>query len=173
MVIANAGAIVMKYESDAISFVMSLAIAAHVTSTEEELAKLLATQCTVTWLATQFQTDLAFPTVIAIIYLAHPFMTRYPMMAKVTKYAVFAVSNDPHVKSLPYWITTILLLIVRRINYDDVLTSFATYAGTHVLILSFIEVVRPMVEHDPLLVLTSLLIGIRVAMEILDKNTKK
>lgn len=166
MTVSNAGEVLLQYGDDAVALASGLAIFAHIIGWEEETVKLLATQCVITTLKKYLPLDFLLISVLAIVYITHPFSRKFPMTAKVMKYAVFATSSDSRLIEVPHWLMAIALSIIQHWEVDEVITAFASYAGAQAIVLAFIESASSVINGDPILVLVSTMIGIRIFLEI-------
>jgi hypothetical protein len=84
------------------------------------------------------------------------------LLTLLRRFAVFAVSNDTQLHSVPPWIVAVLLWVGWNLDVDAVGKTFAAMAGANVAVLVMLDAIQFAMDNDPAPVLITLLVGIRI-----------
>lgn len=126
------------------------------------LAQLVASDNTFAWLRGVLPRETLLPSVLVTLYLCAPFMAKFPSLNRLYRFAVFALSNDPQLHSLPVGLLAVAMWILWQLEPDPVSKSMAATAGANLGVLVLMDAMQFAMDNDPALVLVSLLLVIRI-----------
>ena len=99
---------------------------------------------------------------LLLLYLTAPFVERFPPLARMNRFAVFAVSNDPQLHGVSPWTIAACLWGLWLADPEPTGRAFAAAAGANVAVLAVLDALRYALDNDPAPVLIALLVGIRI-----------
>jgi hypothetical protein len=167
LLVSKLAGAVQGFQYAGIPVAWTLACAASLARAEEgmaEIARLVTVQCFTQWLSASMPQSMLFATVLLLMYLASPFVEVFPPMAQLYQFAVFAVTNDMHLQSVPLWALGAVLWVVWTLEPDAITKQFAAIAGANVLVLLVLQCIGFAVDSDP----APVLLGIIVTIGILE-----
>lgn len=126
------------------------------------LAQLVASENTFAWLKGVLPRETLLPSALVVLYLCAPFMSSFPSLNRLYRFAVFALSNDPQLHSLPVGLLAVGMWILWQFEPDPVSKSMAATAGANLGVLVLLDAMQFAMDNDPALVLVSLLLVIRI-----------
>jgi hypothetical protein len=126
------------------------------------LAQLVAVDTITAWIRGGLPQETLLPGTLVALYLFVPFIADFPALGKLYRFAVFAVSNDAQLHSLPIWIVAVGMWILWQLEPDPVSKSLAAVAGANMGVLVLLDAMQFAMDNDPGLILVSLLLIVRV-----------
>jgi hypothetical protein len=102
------------------------------------------------------------PSTLLLLYLTAPFSDQFPLLTRLSRFAVFAVSNDPQIHAIPLWIVGSALWALWLADPDRIGRAFAATAGANVAVLVLLDSTQFAMDNDPAPVLIGLLVTIRI-----------
>lgn len=99
---------------------------------------------------------------LLLLYLTAPFVEQFPTLARMNRFAVFAVSNDPQLHGVSPWTVAACLWGLWQADPEPTGRAFAAAAGANVAVLAVLDALRYAMDNDPAPVLVALLVGIRI-----------
>lgn len=126
------------------------------------LAQLVTVETWASWLRVWLPRGLLLPTTLVLLYLCAPFVQAFPPLQRLYRFAVFAVTNDPHFLLVPAWLVAVALWGLWQLEPDEVSKSFAARAGVNLGIVALLDAMRFAMDNDPAPTLMALLITIRI-----------
>jgi hypothetical protein len=126
------------------------------------LAQLVAFENISSWLRGGLPRETLLPGTLATLYLCAPFISEFPTLGRLYRFAVFAVSNDGQLHSLPIWMLAVGMWILWELEPDPVSKSLAAVAGANLGVLMLLDAMQFAMDNDPGLILISLLLVVRV-----------
>ena len=131
------------------------------------LAQLVTVETWSAWLRAWLPRGLLLPTALILLYLCAPFVNAFPPLQRLYRFAVFAVSNDPHFLLVPAWLVALALWGLWQLEPDAVSKAFAALAGVNVAVVALLDAMRFATDNDPAPTLIALLIIIRILDDVI------
>jgi hypothetical protein len=126
------------------------------------LAQLVAVDTFSTWLRGGLPRETLLLSTLVFLYLFAPFITEFPPLGRLYRFAVFAISNDSQLHSLSPWMLAVSMWILWQLEPDPVSKSLAAVAGANLGVLVLMDAMQFAMDNDPALILVSLLLIVRV-----------
>jgi hypothetical protein len=126
------------------------------------LAQLVASESIFGWFRGVMPRETLLPAALVTLYLCAPFMAEFPSLNRLYRFAVFALTNDPQVHSLPVSLVAVGMWIVWQVEPDPVSKSMAATAGANMGVLVLLDAMQFAMENDPALILISLMLIVRL-----------
>lgn len=126
------------------------------------LAQLVAVDTFSTWLRGGLPRETLLLSTLVFLYLFAPFISEFPALGRLYRFAVFAVSNDSQLHSLSPWMLAVSMWIIWQLEPDPVSKSLAAVAGANLGVLVLMDAMQFAMDNDPALILVSLLLIVRV-----------
>ena len=102
---------------------------------------------------------------LLLLYLAAPFVEQFPVLRRMNRFAVFAVSNDPQLHGVSPWALAACLWGLWLVDPEPTGRAFAAAAGANVAVLAILGAVQNAMDNDPAPVLLALLVSMQILME--------
>ena len=99
---------------------------------------------------------------LLLLYLIAPFADEFPVLKRLNRFAVFAVSNDPRLHGVAPWIIAVALWGLWQADPEPAGRAFAVSAGSNVAVLATLDALAYVMDNDPAPVLVALLIGLQI-----------
>jgi hypothetical protein len=96
------------------------------------------------------------------LYMWAPFAEQFPVLNRLYRFAVFAVSRDTHFSAIPPWLLAVALWALWQAEDEPVGKRLASAAGTNMAVAATLEALRFAMDDDPAPTLVSLLLVIRI-----------
>lgn len=161
-----------RAQGDALAVAWALAVVPAllgVSADLVELAQLVTVETYMGWVRDTLPRNTLLASSLLLLYLTAPFVARYPLLGRMYRFAVFAVTNDRQAHAIPPWLVAAGLWglwVVDGVLAPDsraaVARTFLASAGANVAVLVILDAARPALDNDPALALVSLLIAIRI-----------
>jgi hypothetical protein len=127
-----------------------------------QLAQLVTLESFSAWLRAWFPPSLLLPSTAILLYLCAPFIEYFPALNRLYRFAVFAVSNDVNLVSVPVPLAAAALWALWQLEPEPVSKHLAALAGCNLAVLATLDALRFAIDDDPAPVLLALLTGIRI-----------
>ena len=127
-----------------------------------QLAQLVTLESFSAWLRAWFPPSLLLPSTALLLYLCAPFVEYFPALNRLYRFAVFAVSNDVNLASVPVPLAAAALWALWQLEAEPVSKHLAALAGCNLAVLATLDVLRFAIDADPAPVLLALLTSIRI-----------
>ncbi len=99
---------------------------------------------------------------LLLLYLIAPFAEQFPALARLNRFAVFAVANDPRLHGVPPWLLAAGLWGLWQADPEPTGRAFAASAGSSVAVLAALDAIAYAMDNDPAPVLVAMLIGLQI-----------
>lgn len=165
VLVSNLSLTLQSFKGDALAVAWAFALVPITLGVSQDLASLaqLVTVETFTaWLKALLPKGALLPSTLVLLYLTAPFAERFPLLSRMYRFAVFAVSNDSQLHSVPNWIVATVLWSLWNLDVDAVGKTFAAMAGANVAVLVILDAIQFAMDNDPAPVLITLLVSIRI-----------
>ena len=129
------------------------------------LAQLVTVETFMEWVRSTLPPDSLLASSILLLYLTAPFMKRFPVLRRLYRFAVFAVTNDGQMHSTPLWLVGAAmwgLYVLEDCSESKAGKRFLAMAGANVAVIVLLDTARPVLDNDPALALISILLAIRI-----------
>lgn len=126
------------------------------------LARLVTVETFTGFLREQLPHPGMLPTTLLLLYLVAPFVERFPVLARMNRFAVFAVSNDQELHEVSPWLIAACLWALWLADPEPTARAFAAAAGGSVAVLAALDAIRVPMDNDPVPVLVALLLLIQI-----------
>jgi hypothetical protein len=127
-----------------------------------EVAQLVTVESFSAWLRGTLPQGLLLASTVALLYLFAPFLEEFPALARLYRFSVFALSNDPALVSVPPWLVAAGLWALWQADTDPIGRRLTATAGCNFAILTALDALRFAMDNDPAPVLISLLVAIQI-----------
>jgi hypothetical protein len=128
------------------------------------IAQLITVETFTIWLREWLPTGLLLPSALVLLYFCAPFIEEFPVLRRLFRFAIFAVSNDPQMRDTPTWVIATGLWVLWQVEVDPVSKTFAALAGAQLGVLVVLDATRFAMDNDP----APTLMGILVAVSIIE-----
>ena len=168
VLVANLSIALQEFKEEALPIAWTLALIpekAGVNADLTSLAQLVTVETFTSWVKSILPQQAFLPTSLLLLYMVAPFSTQFPLLNRLSRFAVFAVANDNQVHHTPLWLVASglwALWVADRGERDGVGKSFLASAGANVAVLVVFDTVKFAMDNDPAPVLVSLLVAIRI-----------
>ena len=102
---------------------------------------------------------------LLLLYLIAPFVEQFPVLRRLNRFAVFAVSNDQRLHGVPPWLVAAGLWGLWQADPEPTGRAFAASAGSSVAVLAALDALAYVMDNDPAPVLVALLIGLQIIFQ--------
>jgi hypothetical protein len=137
-----------------------------------DLAQLVTVETWSTWFRSSLPSTLLLPSTLVVLYLSAPFIKEFPLLQRLFRFAVFAISKDRQLQQVPPWLLASGLWGIWQLETDAVAKSLAATAGTNAAVLALLDAMRFAMSNDPAPTLLALLVTIRIYEDV-TQETKK
>lgn len=109
-------------------------------------------------------TETLLPAALLLLYLTAPFVAEYPLLRRMYRFAVFAVTNDQQVHVLPLWVIVVGCWIAWLVDtrHTSVGKTFAANTAANVGVVAVLDSARFVLDNDPALALISILVAFQI-----------
>ena len=145
-----------------LAWALAFVPAGPIPSDVAEVAQLVTVESFSAWLRGTLPNGLLLASTAALLYLFAPFLEEFPALGRLYRFAVFALSNDPALASVPPWLVAAGLWALWQADTDPVGRRLSALAGCNFFILSTLDALRFAMDNDPAPVLLSLLAAIQI-----------
>ena len=128
----------------------------------QQLARLVTVETFTGFLRTHLPSGGLLATTLLLLYLTAPFVEQFPVLVRVNRFAVFAVSNDMQLQGVSTWLIAACLWGLWQADPEPTGKAFAASAGGSVAVLAVLDAIRYAMDNDPAPVLVSLLVAIQI-----------
>ena len=165
LVVYNLSAALQGFRVAGLSLAWALAFTSHVMPVRQDLvqlAQLITTETVAAGLRSWLPPGLLLPTTLLLLYLCASFISVFPPLQRLYRFAVFAVSNDPQLLTIPAWLIAAALWALWQLEPDPVSKAWAAMAGANVGVIALLDAVNFTMNNDPAPTLLGLLIVLRI-----------
>lgn len=165
LLISNLSLAIQGFKEDALAVAWTLALIPAMLGVDQDLvslAQLVTVETFTGWVRTLLPSGALLPSTLLLLYLTAPFTDQFPVLARLSRFAVFAVSNDQQLHTLPLWIIGIGLWTLWLVDTEETGKAFAATAGANVAVLVLLDAAKIPMDNDPVPVLLTLLVLIRI-----------
>ena len=165
LVVYNLSTALEGFKAAGLSVAWAFAFVSHVMPVKQDvvqLAQLVTTETVAAWLRAWLPPELLLPTTLILLYLCAPFLSVFPPLQRIYRFAVFAVSNDPQLITTPAWLIAAALWALWQLEPDPVSKVLAARAGTSVGVVALLDAMNFAMDNDPAPTLLGLLIVLRI-----------
>lgn len=130
-----------------------------------DLAQLVTVETFTAWVREALPSNTLLASSLLLLYLTAPFVARFPILGRMHRFAVFAVTNDRQAHAIPPWAvaTGLWALWMADTRAEPTATrAFLAAAGANVAVLVILDAARLALDNDPALTLVPFLIAIRI-----------
>lgn len=132
-----------------------------------QIGQLVAVESLTAWLSDWLPRDLLLLSTAVLLYMAAPFASGLPVLNRLYRFAVFAVSKDTHFAAVPPWLMAVGLWALWQAEDDPVAKHLASAAGANLAVVATLDALRFAMDDDPAPTLVSLLLVVRVLEDAL------
>jgi hypothetical protein len=126
------------------------------------LAQLVTVESLSAGLQDWLPVSLLLPSTVIVLYLFAPFTEKFPVLGRLYRFAVFAISTDANFATVPPWLVGAGLWGLWQVEQDPVSKHLAAVAGSNLVVLTLLDAMRFAVDNDPALILVAVLVSIRI-----------
>jgi hypothetical protein len=168
VLVSNLSTAIQRFKEDALPITWALALVPVMLGGEKSdlaaLAQLVTVETFTGWIRDLLPKGALLASTLLLLYMAAPFVNQFPLLRRLSRFAVFAVANDNQTHSTPPWLvaTGLWAIWIADTKEDGVGRNFAATAGANVTVLVVLDAVRFAMDNDPAPVLISLLVSIRI-----------
>lgn len=165
MLVSNLSTALQVFKGEALSVAWTLALVPASLGVAQDvagLAQMVAVESFTGWLKALLPRGALLPSTLVLLYLTAPFTTQFPLLARLYRFTVFAVSNDPQLHSVPSWMIATVLWALWMSDTDPVAKTFTAMAGANVAVLVALDYMQFAMDNDPAPVLVTLLVSIHI-----------
>jgi hypothetical protein len=165
VLVSSLSATLQTFKGDTLAVAWALALVPVTLGVSPDLvnlAQLVTVETFTGWLRALLPKGTLLPSTLLLLYLTVPFAGQFPLLTRLYRFAVFAVSNDPQMHAVSTWVVAGGLWCLWIADADPVGRTFAGMAGANVSVLVILDAIRFAMDNDPAPVLLTLLVTIRV-----------
>jgi len=137
-----------------------------------DLAQLVTVETWSTWFRSSLPSTLLLPSTLIVLYLSAPFIQEFPLLQRLFRFAVFAISRDRQLQQVPPWLIASGLWALWQLETEAVAKSLAATAGTNAAVLALLDAMRFAMNNDPAPTLLALLVTIRIYEDVIQETKK-
>ena len=169
LLVANLTSALQAFKEDTLPLAWALALvpaSMHVNQDLVDLSRLVTVETFTGWFRDVLPKGALLASTLVLLYLTSPFCSQFPLLTRIYRFAVFAVSNDPQLHTTPVWIVAAWLWAVWCMDsHSETTQKFAAMAGSNLAVLVLLESIQFALDNDPAPVLIIMLVGIRILEE--------
>jgi hypothetical protein len=128
----------------------------------QQLARLVTVETFTGFLRAHLPSGGLLATTLLLLYLTTPFVDQFPVLVRMNRFAVFAVSNDPQLQGVSPWLIAACLWGLWLADPEPTGRAFAASAGSNVAVLAVLDAIGYAMDNDPAPVLVALLVAIQI-----------
>jgi len=128
----------------------------------QQLARLVTVETFTGFLRANLPSGGLLATTLLLLYFTTPFVGQFPVLVRMNRFAVFAVSNDPQLHGVSPWLIAACLWGLWLSDPEPTGRAFAASAGSNVAVLAVLDALRYAMDNDPAPVLIALLVAIQI-----------
>jgi hypothetical protein len=123
------------------------------------LAQLVTIETFMGWIRAALPKETLLPAALLLLYMTAPFVSQFPLLRRMYRFAVFAVTNDQEVHAVPPWLVAAAFwgawfMDTRPTSAGK---TFAANAAANVGVVAVLDAGRFALDNDPALALLSIL----------------
>lgn len=128
------------------------------------LAQLVTVETFMGWIRSALPTETLLPAALLLLYLTAPFVTQFPLLKRMYRFAVFAVTNDQQAQKVPSWLIAagFWAAWVADSRPSSAGKTFAANAAANVGVVAVLDATRFVLDNDPAPTLLSILIAFQI-----------
>lgn len=128
------------------------------------LAQLVTVETFMGWVRAALPTETLLPAALLLLYLTAPFVAQFPLLRRMYRFAVFAVTNAQQAHAVPTWLVAagFWAAWVLDARPTSAGRTFAANAAANVGVVAILDSARFVLDNDPALALLSILIAFQV-----------
>jgi hypothetical protein len=158
---------IRTFQGEALAVAWALASFPSVIGVDADLlslAQMTTIETFMQWLKDIIAPEGLLPIALMLLYFTAPFITWFPVLKRVYRFAIFAVTNDHNVHSIPLWIFSIGIVAAWWVDgrSESTLKTLAASAATNVGVLAIFETARFALDNDPILCLLCILVCVQI-----------
>jgi hypothetical protein len=165
LLISNLSTALQGFGGDTLAVAWAMALVPALLGVSKDLvslAQLVTVETFTGYLRGLLPPGALLPSTLLLLYLTAPFSEQFPLLTRLSRFAVFAVSNDPQIHAIPPWVVGSALWALWLADSDCIGRAFAATAGANVAVLVVLDATQFAMDNDPAPVLISLLVAIRI-----------
>lgn len=126
------------------------------------LAQLLTAETLNNFLAHWMPRSLLLLSTVILLYLCAPFTETLPIVARLYRFSVFALSNDGGLAGLPSWLIAAGLWAMWQVETEPVGKRLLAVTGVNIGVLVVLDALQFATDNDPFPTLMALLTTVRI-----------
>lgn len=165
LLISNLSLALKGFKGDALAVAWALPLVSAMIGISQDLvslAQMVTVETFTGWLRELIPPGTLLPSTLLLLYLTAPFTDQFPLLTRLSRFTIFAVSNDQQLHTVPLWIIAVGLWIIWLIDTEETGKTLAATAGANVVVLVLLDAAKFPMDNDPVPVLISLLLAIRI-----------
>ena len=173
LLVANLSSTLRTFKENTLPLAWALALvpsSLHISQDIVDISRLVTVETFTGWFRDILPKGTLLTSTLVLLYLTIPFSAQFPLLSRMYRFAVFAVSNDPQLHSTPVWILSVWLWAVWFLDSDNTpntstTKTFAAMAGSNLGVLVILDSIQFALNNDPVPVLITLLVAIQILEE--------
>lgn len=168
VLVANVTAAIQAYQDEALAIAWTLSVVpvalGVTTGSLHSLTQLVTVETFMGWIRAALPQDTLLPAALLLLYLTAPFVAQYPVLRRMYRFAVFAVTNDQVVHAVPPWLVAIFFWCAWFMDSrpSSAGKTFAANAAANVGVVAILDAARFVLDNDPVPTLLSILIAFQI-----------
>ena len=173
VMVANITAAIQAFQDEALAIAWTLSVVPAAlgvtTGSLHSLTQLVTVETFMGWIRAALPQDTLLPAALLLLYLTAPFVAQYPLLRRMYRFAVFAVTNDQVAHAVPPWLVAVFFWCAWFMDKrpSSAGKTFAANAAANVGVVAILDTARVVLDNDPVPSLLSILI----AFQILDHGS--
>jgi len=170
VLVSNITAAIRAFQDEALAIAWALSVIPATlgiaTGNLNALMQLVTVETFMGWIRAALPQETLLPAALLLLYLTAPFVAQYPVLRRMYRFAVFAVTNDHVVHTVPPWLVAVGFwgAWVVDTRPSSAGKTFAANAAANVGVIAVLDAARFALDNDP----APTLISILIAFQILD-----